>query len=126
MTNISDVLSGLQSNDGGSDAAPRSSGANTAVRSPADHRGSDIGFFCNNGGPSWLAQWVMEENTVHCMQGMPLLQGLNIIQVSGCCLFYFFFCIAVVTIFLKSKYPRFGILMAVQMYIGHQYLFHPD
>ena len=79
-------LSGLQSSDGGLDATPHSSGAITAVRSPADRQGSDIGFFCNNSGPLQLAQWVMEENTVHCMQGMPLLQGLNVAQVSGCCL----------------------------------------
>ena len=118
-------LSGLQSNEGGLEVALHSPGATTAVRSPADHQGLDIGFFCNNGGPSWLAQWVMEENAVHCMQGMPLLQGPNIVQVSG---FYFvLFCdVAVVAIFLKSKCLKPEILMAARMCLGHQYLFHPD
>ena len=111
-------LSGLQSSEGGLDVTPCSSGATTAVRSPADCQGSDIGFFCNNGRPSWLVQWVMEENTVCCMQGMPLLQGLNIIQASGFC--FVLFCVAVVAIFLRSKRLRLEILMAVQMCIGHQ------
>ena len=118
-------LSGLQSSEGGLDVAPHSSGATTAGRSPADHRGLDIGFFCNNGGPSWLAQWVMEENAVRCMQGMPLLQGPNIVQASGFC-FVLFCDVTVVTIFLKSKHLESEILMAAQMCIGHQYLFHPD
>ena len=61
------LFSGLQSSEGGSEVAPHGSGATTVVRSPADRRGSDIGFLCNNGGPAWLAQWVMEENTVYCM-----------------------------------------------------------
>ena len=117
-------LSGLQSSERGLDVAPRSSGANTAVKSPANRPGLDIGFFYNNGGPLWLAQWVMEENTVHCMRGMPLLQGPNIIQVSGFC--FILFCIAVIAVFLRSKCLRFEILMAVQMCIGHQYLFHPN
>ena len=41
-------LSGLQSSEGGLDVTPHSPGANTAVRSPANRRGLDIGFFCNN------------------------------------------------------------------------------
>ena len=117
-------LSGLQLSERGLDVTPHSSGVNTVVKSPADCRGSDIGFFCNNGGPSWLAQWVMEENTVRCMQGMPLLQGPNVIQVSGFC--FVLFCVAIITVFLRSKHLGFEILMAVQMCIGHQYLFHPD
>ena len=111
-------LSGLQSSKGGLEVKSHSPGATTVVRSPADHWGSDIGFLCNNGGPTWLAQWVMEENTVRCMQGMPLLQGPNIIQASG---FYFvlFHGVVVTAIFLRSK--RFGseIFMAPQMCIGH-------
>ena len=118
-------LSGLQSSEGGLEVAPHSSGVTTAVRSPTDRRGSDIGFFCNNGGPSWLAQWVMEEHAVHCMRGMPLLPGPNIVQASGFC-FVLFCDVAVVTVFLKSKHLKSEILMAAQMCIGHQYLFHPD
>ena len=92
-------LSGLQLSEGGLEVTPHSPRAATVVRSPADRWGLDIGFLCNNGGPAWLAQWVMEENTVHCMWGMPLLQGPNIVQASG---FYFipFRGVVVATIFL--------------------------
>ena len=118
------LLSDLQSSEGGLEVTPRSPGATTVVRSPADRWGSDISFFCNNGGPLWLAQWVMEENAVHCMQGMPLLLGPNIIQVSG---FYFvLFCdVAVIAVFLKNKHLGSEILMAAPVCVGHQYLFHP-
>ena len=118
-------LSGLQSSEGGLEVTPCSPGATTAVRSPADHRESDIGFFCNHCGPSWLARWVMEENAVRCMRGMPLLQGPNIIQVSGFC-FVLFCDVAVIAVFLKSKRLEPEILMAAQICIGHQYLFHQD
>ena len=118
-------LSGLQSSEGGLEVAPHSPGATTVVRSPADRRGSDIGFLCNNGSPAWLAQWFMEENTVHCMWGTPLLQGPNIVQASG---FYFipFRSVVIAAVFLRSK--RFGseILMAAQMCIGHRCLLHPN
>ena len=118
------LLSDLQSSEGGLEVTPHSRGATTAVRSPADRWGSDISFFCDNGGPSWLAQWVMGENAVHCMRGMPLLLGPNIIQVSG---FYFvLFCdVAIITVFLRNKRPGSEILMAAQMCVGYQYLFHP-
>ena len=118
-------LSGLQSSEGGLEVAPHSPRATTVVRSPADRRGSDIGFLCNNGGPAWLAQWVMEENTVRCMRGMPLLQGPNIVQASG---FYFvpFHGVVVAAVFLRSKRFRSEILMAVQMCIGHRCLPHPN
>ena len=117
-------LSGLQSSEGGLEVTPHSSGATTVVRSPADRRGSDIGFLCNNGGPAWLAQWVMEKNTVCCMRGMPRLQGPNIVQASG---FYFvpFHGVVVIAVFLRSKHSESEILMAAQMCIGHQRLFHP-
>ena len=117
-------LSGLQSSEGGLEVAPHSPGATTVVRSPADHRGSDIGFLCNNGGPAWLAQWVMEENTVRCMRGMPLLQGPNIVQASG---FYFIpFRSVIIAVFLRSKRFRSEISMAAQMCIGHRCLLHPN
>ena len=66
MMNNPLLLSGLQSSEGGLEVAPHDLGA-AVTRSPADHWGSDIGFLCNNGGPAWLAHWVMEENTVCCM-----------------------------------------------------------
>ena len=117
-------LSGLQSSEGGLEVTPHSSGATTVVRSPADHRGSDIGFLCNNCGPAWLAQWVMEENTVCCMWGMPRLQGPNIVQASGS--YFVPFCgVIIVAIFLRSKHSESEILMAAQMCIDHQCLFHP-
>ena len=59
-------LSGLQSSEGGSEVTPHDSGA-AVMRLPADRRGSNMGFLCNNGGPAWLARLVMEENTAHCM-----------------------------------------------------------
>ena len=48
-------LSGLQLSEGGLEVTPHSPGATTVVGSPADRRGSDIGFLCNNGGLAWLA-----------------------------------------------------------------------
>ena len=59
-------LSGLQSSEGGSEVTPHDLGA-AVMRLPADHQGLDMGFLCNNGGPAWLAHWVMEENTARCM-----------------------------------------------------------
>ena len=118
-------LSGLQSSEGELEVTPHSSEATTVVRSAANRWGLDIKFLCNNGGPAWLAQWVMEENTVRCMWGMPLLQGPNIVLVSG---FYFilFHSVIVTAIFLRSKRFRSEILMAAQMCIGHRCLLHPN
>ena len=57
--------------------------ASTALASPANILGSNLGFLCDNGGSAWLAQWVQMENGHHSTAGMPLIpQGENVVQVS--------------------------------------------
>ena len=47
---------------GGLGTPPLNPRATSALASPANHWGSDVGFLCNRDGPSWIAQWVELEN----------------------------------------------------------------
>ena len=60
-------------------ALPLDPRTSTALVSPTDRWGSDMGFLCDNGESAWLAQWVQMENGCHSTVGMPLiLQGENL------------------------------------------------